>query len=88
MCGPKFRMELDENERRLMRGAGWGMWAFGWLAPLALGALLGFASIMIGINEPLAARPFFLAALVCVLGAGAVFAAGIGRALVRGRKLD
>ena len=81
-------MDLDENERRLMRGAGWGMWAFGWLGPLTLGALLGFASIMIGTDEPLAARPFFAAAIVCVLGAGVVFAAGIGRALIRGPKLD
>ena len=82
-------MDLDDNERRLMRGAGWGTWAFGWLGLGALGAALGFVSIMVGIDEPGAARPFFIAAIVCVVGAGVVFAAGLGRALSGSlRKLD
>lgn len=82
-------MDLDENERRLMRGAGWGMWVFGWLGLGALGAALGFVSIMVGIDEPGAARSFFIPAIVYVVGAGVVFAAGLGRALLsRLRKLD
>jgi len=74
-------MELDENERRLLQGTGWGMWALSWMALAGLGAALLFASILIGSDEAVAARPYFMAALACVFSAGLVLAAGVARGL-------
>jgi hypothetical protein len=81
-------MELDENERRLMRGAGWGMWTLGWLGLGGLSVALSVLSVAMGSDEPAMGRPFLIGAASCFVTAGVIFAAGIGRALVRGRKLD